>query len=159
MTVKSITAATRDDIPAMKRVIDSTGLFPSEMLDEMMRGYLEGSAPDDLWLVASGPQIIAAAYCAPERLTSGTWNMLMIAVDPAAQGQGVGAAIMNHVERLLTGRGERMLLVETSGLPDFERVRRFYRGIGYGEEARIRDYYQRGDDKVVFRKALIASTT
>lgn len=153
----NVRAATRADSAAIKPVIDATGLFPSEMLDDMMRGYLDGSAPGDMWFVSGAPEIIAAAYCAPERLTSGTWNLLMIAVDPASQGRGVGAALMRHVERILADRGERILLVETSGLPEFERVRRFYRGIGYGEEARIRDFYQHGEDKVVFRKAL--STT
>ncbi len=150
----NVRAATRRDIPSLKPIIDATGLFPSEMLDDMMRGYLEGSAPSDMWFVLANPEVVAAAYCAPEKLTSGTWNLLMIAVDPPSQGRGVGAALMRHVERLLAERGERILLVETSGLPDFERVRRFYRGIGYDEEARIRDFYQQGDDKVVFRKTL-----
>ena len=54
----------------------------------------------------------------------------------------------------MTERGERVLLVETSGLPGFERTRAFYRKLGYDEEARIRDFYQAGEDKVVFRKAL-----
>lgn len=155
--IPAIQSATPDDVRAIKPIIDATGLFPSDMLDGMMLGYLEGLAPDEIWLVANAPHVIAAAYCAPERLTSGTFNLLMIAVDPAVQGCGVGAALMRHVERLLAERGARILLVETSGLPEFERVRRFYRGIGYNEEARIRDFYQQGDDKVVFRKALAAA--
>jgi ribosomal protein S18 acetylase RimI-like enzyme len=50
--------------------------------------------------------------------------------------------------------GGRVLLVETSGTPDFERTRAFYRKCGYEEEARIRDFYQAGADKIVYRKAL-----
>jgi hypothetical protein len=34
------------------------------------------------------------------------------------------------------------------------RTRRFYRARGYGEEARIPDFYTSGEDKVTFRKAL-----
>ena len=48
-------------------------------------------------------------------------------------------------------------LVETSGLPEFERARAFYRKCGYEEEARIREFYNAGEDKIVFRKALRAS--
>ena len=55
---------------------------------------------------------------------------------------------------MLRGRGERLLLVETSGLGSFDLTRQFYRKNGYDEEARIRDYYGPGDDKVIFRKAL-----
>lgn len=44
-----------------------------------------------------------------------------------------------------------------SGLDSFELTRSFYRKNGYDEEARIRDFYRAGDDKIVFRKALDAS--
>jgi ribosomal protein S18 acetylase RimI-like enzyme len=46
------------------------------------------------------------------------------------------------------------LLIETSGVDDFEAQRRFYRGLGYTEEARIRNFYGSGDDKVIFWKSL-----
>lgn len=75
-------------------------------------------------------------------------------IHPDRQGQGGGAALLRYVEHQLRQRGERILLVETSGLPDFEYQRTFYRGCGYGEEARIRDFYKAGEDKVVFWKAL-----
>ena len=139
----------------LKAVIDATGLFPSEMLDDMAAPYFNGEAPDDFWLTAyTSKQPVAVAYCAPERMTQGTWNLLLIAVHPNQQRQGVGAALMHHVEAVLEARGERILLVETSGLPAFAGTRAFYQHIGYVEEARIREYYQAGDDKIIFRKAL-----
>jgi ribosomal protein S18 acetylase RimI-like enzyme len=98
----------------------------------------------------------AVAYAAPERMTSGTWNMLLIAVDPARQRGGIGSVLARAVENQLAARGERLLLVETSGLPAYEQARAFYRKLGYREEARIRDFYQSGEDKIVFRKALPA---
>jgi ribosomal protein S18 acetylase RimI-like enzyme len=55
---------------------------------------------------------------------------------------------------MLVERGERLLLVETSGVESFEYVRAFYRKSGYQEEARIREFYAAGIDKIVFRKAL-----
>ncbi|MEG5000657.1 hypothetical protein [Microcoleus sp. B4-D4] len=54
----------------------------------------------------------------------------------------------------MTARGGRVLLVETSGLPEFDRVRSFYRKCGYDEKARIRDFCKAGDDKIVYRKAI-----
>jgi hypothetical protein len=50
----------------------------------------------------------------------------------------------------------RTPLVESSGLASFERTRAFYRKNGYDEEARIHDFYQAGDDKIVYRKARAA---
>ena len=80
--------------------------------------------------------------------------MLLIAVDPSRHGQGIGTALMRHIERDLASRGGRVLLVETSGSEAFSRTRGFYRAIGCDEEARIREFYAVGEDKIVFRKAL-----
>lgn len=142
------------DLPALKAVIEANSLFPPDMLDDMMCGYLNGEASNDIWLTLDNGAPVAIVYCAPERMTSGTWNLYLIAVHPDQQGEGRGAALMTHVEHSLAVRGERVLLVETSGLPDFERTREFYRKIGYEEEARIRDFYKAGEDKIIFRKAL-----
>lgn len=62
--------------------------------------------------------------------------------------------MLHYVEQQLVDRGERVLLVETSGLERFERTRAFYRQRGYEEEARIREFYQAGEDKIIFRKSL-----
>ena len=149
-----IRAIEAEDIPFLKSVIDATELFPSEMLDEMIGGYLEGGSSTESWITVDNGSPIAIAYYANERMTQGTWNLLLIAVHPDQQGEGVGTALLQHVEATLAEKGERILLVETSGLPEFEKTRAFYRNRSYFEEARIRDYYLAGEDKVIFRKAL-----
>jgi hypothetical protein len=50
--------------------------------------------------------------------------------------------------------GPRILLVETSATAEFEYVRKFYLSSGFHEEARIRDFYSAGIDKVVYLKQL-----
>ena len=62
--------------------------------------------------------------------------------------------MLRRVEEDLRARGGRLLLVETSSLPQYDRTRAFYVKCGYEEEARVRDYWAVGDDLVVFRKAL-----
>ena len=62
--------------------------------------------------------------------------------------------MLQYVEQALTSHGQRMLLVETSGTEDFDYVRTFYHNSGFSEEARIRDFYAHGIDKVVFRKVI-----
>jgi ribosomal protein S18 acetylase RimI-like enzyme len=90
----------------------------------------------------------------PEALTDGTWNMLAIAVLPARQGEGRGGALVARLEAILRDRGQRVLIADTSGTDAFARTRAFYRVNGYAEEARIRDFWAEGDDKVVFWKSL-----
>lgn len=155
MTPKtSIRPVARTDLPALKGIVDASGLFPSDMLDAMIAGYIDDEPDSGIWLVAEIEGPAGLAFCAPEFMTEGTWNLYLIAVHPAHQGRGLGGTLIRHIETLLAEQGVRILLVETSGLPGFKRTRRFYRQCGYEEEARIRDFYQAGEDKIVFRKAL-----
>lgn len=147
--------ATRDDLASIARVIAETDMFPLELLEGMMAPYLADPSGGERWLVHDeGEGAVAVAYHAPERLTRGTWNLLCIAVLPERQGRGVGASLLAAVEAALADAGERVLLVETSGSTSFARTRAFYRARGYHEEATLRDYYDAGEDKVIFRKDL-----
>ncbi len=148
-----------DDTLALIAIADAIGFQANELeeLSEMLTDYFGGDSNSDrFWITDDDNGPVGVAYCEPERMTNRTWNLQLIAIRPDRQGQGRGATLLRYVEQTLTARGGRMLLVETSGLPEFERTRAFYRQCGYEEEARIRDFYAAGDDKVVFRKVLNA---
>ena len=155
-----IRPTTIDDMASLIALADAVGLFqPNELeeLKEILANYLGGSHDNDhFWITDDDDGPVGVAYCAPEPMSNGTWNLLFIAVHPDRQRQGRGAALIRYVEQTLTARGARMLLVETSGLESFERTRAFYRKCGYDEEARIRDFYKAGDDKVIYRNVLAA---
>lgn len=61
---------------------------------------------------------------------------------------------MQAAEQRLRSLGQRILLVDTSSTDAFTLTRKFYTRNGYEEEARIRDFWSAGDDKVIFRKSL-----
>jgi len=86
--------------------------------------------------------------------TDGTYDLYWLAVDPAAQGRGVGSALVHAVEQKLLDRGARLLVVETSSRPDYEGTRRFYARSGYTEAARVRDFYAPADDRIVLTTRL-----
>lgn len=152
--IPTIRALGRGDLAALAPILDATGLFPAEMLADMAEPYLSGAAPHH-WLVAEAKGLIAGfAYCEPERMTDGTFNLLAMAVAPALQSQGLGRAIVAALEKRLRGEGGRVLIVETSSLDDYRRTRAFYDREGFTREARIRDFYQAGEDKILFWKAL-----
>jgi ribosomal protein S18 acetylase RimI-like enzyme len=154
MTKPVIRPLARGDLDRVAYLVEANAMFPAEMLGAMTAGHLDGDS-SQRWIVAAGERIEGVAYYGPEPLTDGTWNVLMICVDPGAHGMGIGTTMMRHIEAELRTQGMRLLLVETSGLPTFERTRQFYDMLGYDREARIRDYYSDGDDKVILRKALV----
>lgn len=149
--IPNVRALMRADLPMLIKILERTSLFPSELLEEMAEPFLSGEAPH-LWLVAEQYTVIGFAYAEPERITEGTFNLLAIAVDPELQGAGVGKALVSALLLELSKRKARLLLVETSSLDQFAGTRAFYAGQAFVEEARIRDFYCDGDDKVVFWK-------
>lgn len=149
-----------DDTTALLAIADTIGFQPNELeeLSAMLADYFAGSSDSDpFWITDDDNGPVGVAYCEPERMTNRTWNLQLIAIRPDRQRQGRGAALLHYIEQTLTARGGRMLLVETSGLPSFEHTRAFYVKCGFEKEARIRDFYAAGEDKVVFRKVLNAA--
>ena len=154
MTNPIIKATSADDIAGLQAVLDGTELFPSEMLPNMLAPSLAGET-EAFWLTChSGGEAVGLCYTVPEELADGTWNMLALAIRPDFQGKRMGASLVSTVEQHLKNTGQRILIVDTSGTADFALVRKFYAQNGYEEEARIRDFWADGDDKVIFRKAL-----
>jgi D-alanine-D-alanine ligase len=101
-----------------------------------------------------GDALIAYACYGEIPCTVGSYDLYWIAVDPARQGQGLGRLVMREVERLVHERGGRRLYADTSGSAQYAATRSFYERFGFTEEARLRDFYAVGDDKVVFGKAV-----
>ena len=147
-----------DDTTALIALAEATNLFEPDQLEQlktMLSEYFDGSDCDCIWITDDDNGPVGVAYCEPEPMTRGTWNLQLIAIHPERQGQGRGKALLSYVEHALASRGARLLLVET--MASLERTRGFYRQCGFDEEARIRDFYTAGDDKIVFRKLLSVS--
>jgi len=77
-----------------------------------------------------------------------------MAVDPALHGAGIGTALIDEMERRLSGVA-RLVVVETAGRPDYRPTRAFYEARGYRVAAVIPEFYAPGDDQVVYVKSLI----
>jgi len=128
--------------------------FMSDLLDNYFSQTLgEGH----YWIVGGDSGIVSAAYYAPEPFGQNVYNLYFIGVLPNQQGKGIGSSMLEYVENHLRQFGQRLLLIETSGLASFEKTREFYLKNNYEKEATIREYYKEGDDKVIYRKKLSVS--
>jgi ribosomal protein S18 acetylase RimI-like enzyme len=140
--LEEITRATRvfreDEVPVALEVFD---------------GAVAGS-PDYLALgaVLEG-QLVGWICWGPTPCTLGTYDLYWMAVDPAAQGAGIGTALLREMEGRLAGSA-RLIVVETAGRPDYRPTRAFYEARGYRKASVIPDFYAPGDDQVVYVKNL-----
>lgn len=102
-------------------------------------------------------QLLSYACFGHHPLTQSTFDLYWIAVDPAAQGRGIGHALLGRVEAEVRARGGRLLVIETSGTTAYAAARRLYETSGYRCEAVIHDFYAPGDDLVIFGKELASA--
>ena len=143
------------DLDSLKIVLDSCGLFPSEYLDDMISDYFHNLDTNEIWFTyVENDSPISIGYCIPEKLTSGTYNILAIGVSENHQRKGVAVEMMNFIEQKLKTIGARVLIIETSSDDAQIGARNLYQKLGYNQEAVIRDFWNEGEDKIVYWKKL-----
>jgi ribosomal protein S18 acetylase RimI-like enzyme len=151
---------TRADRPAVLALIGATGFFrPGEIrvAEELLDIYLDQSGQKDYAVVVVEDETgSVAGYLTygPTPLTRGTYDLYWMAVAPASQGRGHGRALVAWLEHRAREAGGRMIVIETSSTPKYDPTRRFYLGLDYAEVARIPDFYEAGDDRVIYAKRL-----
>lgn len=154
MTQIEIHPTTTEDLPELRRVVDDTGLFPGDMLAEMIAPTLNSAAPD-IWLTAKHDEVaVGLCFARPEEMADRAWNMLALAVLPSLQGKGIGRKLVTELETRLRQSGQRLLIVDTSGTDAFTSTRAFYAACDYALAATLPDYWEDGDDRVTFTKRL-----
>ena len=153
-----IRAMISDDIESVLQLGRDLQMFDEEgikLIADRLQDYF-ANLGEDIWLTADESGLAGCLYCVPEPMTHSTWNVLMLMVNDQHQGSGIGHSLMDAIENKLTTLSASLMLVETSGLDDFESARKFYKSCGYTEQARIPDFYEQGEDKVIFTKSLPA---
>jgi len=152
MEVTLIRRIRNDDSAAVIDLVIAAGMFSADdawLVEGVLADYFDGKEDDGhVCVIDDEHGTLGVAYYQPKTAADRVWDLTMIAVQPAHQGQGRGAAMLRRVEEDLRARGQRS--------PQYDRTRAFYLRCGYEEEARIRDYWTAGDDLIVFRKTLSA---
>lgn len=148
---------TSADGPAVVALVVAAGMFTEEEAGFLAEGALDERGDGAACFVEDGEDgrgLASVLHYRPEEAADRAYDLTMIAVRPDLQGGGRGAALMRYAEDDLRQRGQRLLLVRTSGTGRYARTRDFYRGLGYAEQARVADYWADGDDLVLFTKRL-----
>ncbi|MCC6126317.1 MAG: GNAT family N-acetyltransferase [Pirellulales bacterium] len=99
-------------------------------------------------------QVLGYTCYGPIALTAASYDLYWIAVDQAHQGQKIGIILLAKTEELILASGGRQVYIETSNRGQYASTRGFYLHCGYREAAVLPDFYDRGDDKVIYEKVL-----
>jgi ribosomal protein S18 acetylase RimI-like enzyme len=153
-----IRTAVETDGPQIQEVSVRAGLFNREEIEcvwaiweeYLAEGPVEGGY--NFIVDRDGDKVRGFACYGPRDLTTGVFDLYWIAVDSAFHRNGVGRRLLVATEEAVCKAGGRMLIAETSGTPHYEPTRKFYLGMGYIQEATIKDFYSEGDDLAIFVK-------
>jgi ribosomal protein S18 acetylase RimI-like enzyme len=151
---------TREDRRTVLDIIQSTAMFTPEevaVARELIDIYLDQPGQRDYCLVVAentDSRVVGYMSYGPTPLADGAYDLYWMAVAREEQGRGVGRELVAWLERTIKEADGRMILIETSSQPKYEKTRRFYTSLNYREVSRIPDFYRRGDDRVTYVKYL-----
>jgi ribosomal protein S18 acetylase RimI-like enzyme len=153
----------RDIQPADRSLIigvtDETGAFlPDELIvvGEIIDEYFHDPQGSGYYfLIAEHDGDFAGYLCyGPTPLTHGAWDMYWCAVSPGLHGQGIAGSLFTMAAGHIKSLGGRLILIETSSNPNYKAARSLYITLGYKHVSTIPDFYNHGDNKETFWKAL-----
>ena len=98
--IRPITPGDTDAVLALAKKLEMFESDGLELIKATLANYFGGKS-NDLWYSADENGLVGVIYCAPEPMTNGTWNVLMLLVDRDRQRQGYGSALMSYVEQTL----------------------------------------------------------
>ena len=147
------------DKAAITQILQSTSEFTSAEVKvalELIDLYLKYGISSDYHLLVAEVDSMATGYICfgPTPMTEGTWDIYWMAVSPAEQAKGIGKALLTAAEEDIKGKKGRLIIIETSSKPGYEKTRRFHQARGYELLCRIADFYSPGDDKLIYQKRL-----
>lgn len=147
------------DREPLRGILESTGAFSRAEIQvalELIDHALTRPGQTDYYFQCIEHDGRLAGYmCYGEvPLSDRCWDLYWIAVDPKAQGAGLGQAMVRFMEADLRERRARRIFIETGGKTSYGATRAFYERAGYREMARLPGFFAEGDDKVIFGKEL-----
>ena len=87
------------DTEAIMMMVSGSGQFDADGL-EYVRATLDdhfAGKGNEIWLTADDGEPVGMAYCAPETVGPGVWNLLMLWTRSDRHGQGHGSALIDEI--------------------------------------------------------------
>jgi GNAT superfamily N-acetyltransferase len=144
------------DREAIRELIAGTRAFKPHEVDvamELVDIALTQKDQEDYhpFVLAEEDGAVAAYACFGKNpMTKATYDLYWIATRADRMGKGYGRAMVEFVAEEVRRRGGKLLVIETSSQESYGTTRRFYDRIGATLAATLTDYYDEGDDKLIY---------
>ena len=144
----------------IREITESVGAFSPEEIDiaeELaVENIIKGADKSGyhFLLYVDGSDIIGYTCYGDIPGTKNRYDLYWIVVDNGLRGTGIGKKLICETEKIIAQRGGKKIYVETSSKESYVSTRQFYLKCGYTQEAVFKDFYDDGDDKIVYIRNL-----
>jgi GNAT superfamily N-acetyltransferase len=159
MNLKFRTVPKKEDIKSIREIVVSTGFFYDhevEIAVELIEERLtEGESTGYHFVFAEVDGITVAYSCyGPIIMSKTCFDLYWIATHNDFRGKGIGRKLLEETYSQARNIGCKIIIAETSGLPHYAATRAFYDSNKFELEARLKDFYDVGDDKLFYTKRI-----
>jgi GNAT superfamily N-acetyltransferase len=159
MNITFRTIPEKRDINRVREIIESTKFFYDhevEIAADLVAERLELGESTGYYFVFAEVDGVTVAYSCfgPILMSDTSFDLYWIATHNDYRGKGIGKKLMDETESQARSMGCKILIAETSGLPHYEPTRVFYIKTDFELEAKLRDFYKMGDDKLFYTKRI-----
>ena len=147
------------DLEIIREIVESSGFFSVqetriavELVEERLN---KGTSSGYCFLFAENREKVLGYSCfGPIPCTENSYDLYWIAVKNELRGLGLGEEILKRTEEKIRLSGGNRIYVETSSRAQYGPTQAFYTKCGYSKEAVIKDFYSKGDDKIIYVRFL-----
>lgn len=149
----------RGDIARIREMVESTGFFYDhevEIAVELIEERLQKGDKSGYYFVFAEVEGVTAAYSCygPISTTKSSHDLYWIVTHNDFRGLGIGKKLLDETYRHVKAMGGTAVYAETSGREHYLPTQHFYHSAGYILEATLKDFYDKGDDKLIYVKRL-----
>ncbi|MFH2096804.1 MAG: GNAT family N-acetyltransferase [Bacteroidota bacterium] len=148
----------RESDPVVVRdIVESTGFFydhETEVAVELVDERLQKGEESGYHFLFAEKDGKTAAYACFGLIpcSRNSYDLYWIVVHDSFRGQGLGKMLMDKTMEVIAGMGGGNVYIETSSREKYLPTQKFYDSCNCILEARLKDFYDKGDDKLIYVK-------
>ena len=147
------------DLISIKNILSESGFFNDSEIDiavSLIQEKLEDIRESSYQFIFLEDEFGVIGYTCYGYIdgTKSSYDLYWIAVDPNYKREGYGTLLLKKAETLIRSKKGSHIYIETSSTSLYEPTRLFYENNGYKKEAVLKNFYNEGDDKIIFSKRI-----
>lgn len=155
--LKFRTEINRDDLENVREILHSGGFFYDFEIAvgiEFVEETLESDGESNCHFLFAELDGTTIGYTCFGQIacTKHSWDLYWIGVHNDSRGSGLGKKLMNETENIIRTLGGKAIYIETSSREKYLPTQKFYDSCGCKLIASIKDFYDEGDDKMIYKR-------